>query len=63
MLATATLPQTVIVEFTPMQRAAMVKVAHGVMNAMMAKDSNAWLTAEYVDLENAVYAMTVDCAD
>lgn len=66
MLANATKSQpvsTIIVKITPQQRLFMVQQAHGRMNYLMGQDSNAWVTPEYVMLENLVYNLTQDCAE
>jgi hypothetical protein len=45
---------TMITEITQAQQLFMIEAAHARMDELVNADSNAWMTAEYIELENLV---------
>lgn len=45
---------TMITEITQAQRSLMITMAHARMDELAAADTNAWMTGEYIELENLV---------
>jgi len=53
----------ILAEITQAMRSAILTMAAQEMDRMRDADMNAWLTPEYVELENLAYALTVAAAE
>jgi hypothetical protein len=53
----------ILVELTREQRKFIAEATQTRMDAILAKDSNAWTTSEYAELESLMTQLYVDCAE